>query len=240
MLRQRSLRQELMDGNGFDPILAKQSFGFIGRVNRWFGGTGMVWEFIRAEAAALSQDRPLRVLDIGSGSCDIPAAVCGLAAKENIRVEFTCVEKNLQAVACARRTLAGRPDLPARIVHEDIWEHRPDSSYDVAVASMFFHHFTDEAIAPLIQRIGTMVRKRLLINDLERCWPNFLCAALLCLPESAGVRNDALLSVRRGFRTGELQALLRHIPAIESSVSRRPLFRIAAVIDYPDSFSAAG
>ncbi|MBN2449914.1 MAG: methyltransferase domain-containing protein [Lentisphaeria bacterium] len=224
------MQLERMDSEAFDEVLARSSFRFIERVNRWFGGSRIVWEFVRAEAARLRARRPLRVLDIGSGSCDIPMDVCARAARQGIDVTFTCVEHNPQAVTRARERLDARPGLPIRVACEDIRRHRPAALYDAAVGSMVFHHLRDAEIPPLLGALREMVSGGILINDLERCWPNWLGAHILCLRECPDVRHDATLSVRRGFRLGELGALLGEVPGVRAEIRRRWPFRVAAVV----------
>lgn len=232
MLERRVYTPELMDSAAFDDTLAAQSFRFIERVNRWFGGERIVWSFVRHEARRQRLARPLRILDIGSGSCDIPLAVCRRAARAGLAVEFVCVERSPQTLALARARLAAEPSLPIRLVAEDIFMHRPDAPYDAAVGSLFFHHLTDDEIRTLVGHLATVLRGPLLINDLGRCWPHYLGAALLCLGLPAGVRHDALLSIRRGFRPHELAELLRPLPGLNVAARWAWPYRVAAVLTF--------
>ncbi len=221
-----------MDSAAFGGALAEASFRFIEGVNRHLGGERLVWNFVWGEASRLKLMRPLRILDMGSGSCDIPVAVCRRAARAGIALEFVCVEYNSHAVARARRLLSANGDLPITLLHQDIFAHRPGHPYDGAVASMFFHHLGEAAIRELILRLATQVRGRLLINDLGRCWPNYLGAALLALGWPAGVRHDAMVSVKRGFRPAELREMLQRIGVGKFTAGWAWPFRIRAVLDY--------
>jgi hypothetical protein len=49
---------------------------------------------------------------------------------------------------------------------------------------------------------------------------------------SAGVRHDALLSIRRGFKIPELRALLQQLDGVTVSVAPARWFRVAAIIRY--------
>ena len=48
----------------------------------------------------------------------------------------------------------------------------------------------------------------------------------------AGIRHDALLSIRRGFKISELRSLLRQLDSVTVSVEPARWFRIAAIIRF--------
>ena len=48
----------------------------------------------------------------------------------------------------------------------------------------------------------------------------------------AGLRHDALLSIRRGFKISELSTLLRQLDSVTVSVEPARWFRIAAIIRF--------
>ncbi len=221
-----------MDSETFDKVLSDQSFKFIEMINHRFGGTCVVREFVLSEANKLDENRTLRVLDIGSGSCDIAIAVCKSAEKIGIPIEFTCVELSSYAVNRAHEHLQKFPNLPIKIVCEDIFTHSVDEQYDIAIGSMFFHHLRDSEIIDLLEYLRKIVSGTVLINDVERCWINYIGAELLAIPESSGVRHDATLSVKRGFRLDELRTLLKTMSKTIIEVKRRFPFRVTAFIKY--------
>lgn len=234
MLDRRAAEQELIDRADCDPALVAASYRFMENVNRFFGGARVVRHFLAAEACRRGGSSPLRVLDIGSGSCDIPLAMSRWARASGIQLDITCVENADSAVDIARLRLDRAADRDVRLLQEDVFAYRPDAPYDCAVASMCFHHFSDRRILELVRRLSAFVRGSLLINDLRRS-VLALCGAALLLGACgapAGVRHDALLSVRRGFRLAELGGLLRQLQGVRVCVTPQRWFRIAAVIDF--------
>lgn len=233
MLKYRSCESELLDQPDFDPGLARQSYAFMAFVNRVFGGVRSVRRFIARQARQLPAGRPLRVLDIGSGICDIPIAVVRWAERHGIDVRFTCLEISPYAPAIARDRIE-RAGLGERIrlVQEDVFTHRPAEAYDSAVGSMFFHHLTDEQILSLVDHLRTFVRHSVLVNDLGRNWPDYIGGWLLTLPLARGARHDALLSIRRSFQPAELEELLGRLPDVRVQASYAWLFRVKAVVQF--------
>ncbi len=230
----RDTATEFLDRPDCDPALAAASYRFMELVNSHFGGIRLVRRFLAAETVGRRVVTPLRILDIGSGSCDIPCALSQWARTRDLPLHFTCLDMADQAVDMARRQLARARDSSMTLLQEDVFTHEPAEPYDCAVASMCCHHFSDAKILAFIQRLRGFVRDSVLINDLRRSPMAALAARLLlagtCAP--AGVRHDALLSIRRGFRVHELRSLLGQLENLTVSVTSAPWFRIAAIVRF--------
>lgn len=235
MFDRRACEQELIDLPDCAPALAASGYRFMATVNRWFGGTRIVRQFLAEQTVRLPRGSDsVRILDIGSGSCDIPLAVSRWARAQRMPLQITCLETAASAVDIARARLEQAADPNVHLLQQDVFSHQPAQPYDLAVASMCFHHFSDEQILDLVQRLRGCVRSGLLINDLRRSVPALAGAALLLAVTGApaGVRHDALLSIRRGFKADELSSLLRRLPGVSVRVTHELWFRIAAVIDF--------
>jgi 2-polyprenyl-3-methyl-5-hydroxy-6-metoxy-1,4-benzoquinol methylase len=230
----RATATEFLDRPDCDPTLAAASYRFMETVNCYFGGIRTVRRFLAAETAGRHAGAPLRILDIGSGSCDIPLAVSRWARAHGIPLHFTCLEMAGHAVDIARRQLARAGDPAVQLLQEDVLTHQPAEPYDLAVASMCFHHFSNVQILTLLQRLRGFMLNSVLINDLRRSRLASLAARLLLADTGtpAGVRHDALLSIRRGFKISELSTLLRQLDSVTVSVEPARWFRIAAIIRF--------
>lgn len=238
MFDSRATATEFLDSPDCDLTLAAASYQFMETVNGYFGGIRTVRQFLAAETAGRHAGSPLRILDIGSGSCDIPLAVSRWARASGIPLQFTCLEISGHAVDIARRQLAQTGDPAVQLVQEDVFTHQPVEPYDCAVASMCFHHFSNTQILTLLQRLRGFVRNSVLINDLRRSRRSSMAAKLLLAGAPAGVHHDALLSIRRGFKISELSSLLRQLDSVTVSVEAARWFRIAAVIRFKSDESS--
>ncbi len=232
MFEARATETEHLDQPDFGPALAAASYRFMEMINARFGGIRVVRRFLAAETAGWTVQDPLRILDIGSGSCDIPLAISRWARWRGIPLRITCLEPARSAVEIARGQLVRAGDPAVRLLQEDVFTHQPAEPYDYAVASMCFHHFSDAQILALLQRLRGFVRRSVLINDLRRSRLASLAARVPLIGAPAGVRHDALLSIRRGFTTSELTALLRQLDHAVVSVKAARWFRVAAVIRF--------
>lgn len=228
MFKERVTESEWMDGENFDAGLAERSFRFIEMINRFFGGIRIVRQFITDQA----DGGTIKVLDIGSGSCDIPLAVSRWAEGKGIPVHFTCIEKSETVVEIARRRLRRAGDPPLKLIRQDIFDHRPAEPYHCAVGSMFFHHLDEEQILRLVRHLRTVVKRSLLINDLRRSPLGYLGCMLLARGFPPDVRHDALLSIRKGFKEIEMRELLQRLGDVSVEVSATRFFRMQAVVRF--------
>lgn len=231
MLECRSTESELLDRSDLEESLARRSYQFMYSVNRYLGGRAVVRQFLQACAARHPAGRPLRVLDIGSGGCDIPLALCPWGRRRGLELDWTCLDLSPMAVALANENIRKAAEPRVRALQEDVLTHRPEAPYDCAVGSLFFHHLSDEGILELIARLRPVVRGPLLINDLHRSAAACLVCRVFTLPLPEIVRHDPLVSIRRGFRMDELRRLLERSGGRVVTVRRHWLFRIMAVLE---------
>jgi hypothetical protein len=147
-------------------------------------------------------------------------------------LEFTCLEIGAHAAEIARERLASARSTVVRLVQEDVFAYEPIEQYDYAVASMCFHHFSDTQILALLRKLRACVVCGVLINDLRRSRLAYAATATLLLGAPSGLRHDALLSIRRGFRTDELKSMLLQLEDVTVNVKPARWFRVAAVIRF--------
>lgn len=227
--------QELLDdaqnphcGRAFAAV----SYSAMASLNRLLGTFGTVRRFVASEAGRLDGDRPLRVLDLGAGDCEVAEQVARWATGRSLRLDFTCLDANPHAIRMARRRLAGSPELKISPCCERVEDHLPEAPYDCAVGSLFFHHFSTPQMLGLLERLRGMVRRSVLITDLRRSSAAFMGFLALGPALHRGVWRDGLMSIRRGFRAPELQRTLRHLPQARVQCRDERLFRVVGRVHY--------
>lgn len=212
--------------------LALASYAAMDLSSRTMGSIRSIRQFIRGELDNLPQRRPLRVLDLGAGTCDIAEAIARWAREAGHPIQFTCVDLNAHAIQLARNRLAAQPDLMIDARCESVEKHRPQRPYDCAFGSLFFHHYTNYQIVQLIKHLRAIVRNSLFINDLRRSSPAFMGLLPVGPFLPAGVWHDAMMSIRRGFRPDTLGALLRRLPRVSVKTQHEMFFRVTAEVSF--------
>jgi hypothetical protein len=232
MFDTRAIQPEFLDSLDCDPQLAFSSYKFMELINRFAGGTKTVKNFLEKEFSRNGGNRSMRILDMGSGTCDIPLAITKWARKRSQIIEFTCIETNETALKIASENIKKSGFDSIELKHENIFEFNCRQYFDYAIGSMFFHHFQDQQILTLIKKLSSYVLRGILINDLRRNFMCFAgCSALVCfLPKD--LKHDALLSIRKGFKSDELNRLLSNVEDAHVDVRNQSFSRVAAVIRF--------
>lgn len=174
---------------------------------------------IRAIERFLPGGSNLLMLDVGAGGCDVGDAL--LKHKAGRIVGLDLYPGGLKL---ARRTLPVAGDalqLPFA-----------DKSFDVVMASLFFHHLSNDNCVRVLGEMWRVARRRVLVNDLHRHRVAYYSFQLLAwlFSKSRMVRNDGPVSVRRAFRSKELLAFAERA-GIPARVHRSFPYRLVLVAD---------
>jgi hypothetical protein len=218
-LSRRSRQPEIMDQPGLCPKLHAGALRGLARLNL-FGSAGVLWRPLKA-LARRRPGRPLRVLDLATGSGDIPIRLWRLARKANIPLRIEGCDLSPFAVEQATAA-ATRAEADVRFFVHDAVHGGPLPGYDAAISSTFLHHLDDDEAVTFLRLMADTARL-VLVNDLERSAPNFamVYAASRLVSRSPVVHVDALLSVRAAFTPGEVRALAERAGLTGATVVRR-------------------
>ena len=173
-------------------------------LNRYFGSYRLVRLFLRRWIRPGDQ---LRILDLATGSGDIPRLVIEFARKAGGEVEIDAVDLQASTIEIARRLSAGFPEI--RYHCADIHHFGDENSYDIVLFSLALHHFSGDQAVALLRRCRRLSRGKVLVADLCRSWFAKLGVDLLTATvfREAMTRNDARASVERSFSFQELDHL---------------------------------
>jgi hypothetical protein len=141
------------------------------------------------------------------GQSPVPARVLELGAGEGALCRR--INASLPSATVTGLDLIGRPEhLPAAVQWKrgDFFETLPDCAADVCVGSLILHHFPDGALRELGIRLRSF-RTIAFCEPLRSRLPLAL-SALSCAFMGEVTRHDMPVSIRAGFRLGELPALL--------------------------------
>jgi hypothetical protein len=202
----------------------------IRTVNRLAGGTATVLRHLPGLVCRVPRGRPVTILDLATGSGDIPYAILTWARRNSRPVRLTVSDRSPQILAEARRALGDNPEVSFAL-YDAREAPLPARSVDVVLCSLSLHHFSPVDAARVLGEMHRLSRIGFILNDIRRCVPGYVVAwtAARIASRNSLTRHDMPLSVLRAYTPRELRALLDEAGIPDTSVSTHPLFRMAAV-----------
>lgn len=207
-LSKRNRLPEWMDQPDIDPALHLHALQGLARLNYFSNSVSLLWKPLRKLALANSDD--LSVLDVATGSGDIPLALSQKARQAGIKINFSVTDKSSFALNLVREK-AQQYNLPIQCFETDALEGPPFPIHDVVICSLFMHHLDNDEAINLMKRMAKAARIAILINDLERSWLNWnmVWIASHLLTTSPVVHMDGPRSVAGAFNQAEVLDLVK-------------------------------
>jgi SAM-dependent methyltransferase len=229
----RAPGRELMDEPAQDRDELARSLADLRGVNRWLGGTRVVLHHL--EALFDRHPRPsYRIVDLATGSGDIPLQVARWARERDVQVEIVATDNHPATLEFARAHTADEPAVRTALA-DALALPWPDDAFDVALLSTALHHFDDERdCLRVLREMHRVSRIGLIVNDLARSRTALLGARLLAATvwrTHPVTRHDGPLSVRRAFTPDELRALAARAGLRKAAVRAHVPFRVALVVE---------
>lgn len=161
-----------------------------------------MWPALRK--LALRLNRPLRVLDLATGSGDVPLALHRRAEKEHLRMTFAGCDLSAVAIDVAKSS-AG----PVDFFTLDLLNGPLPIGYDAFTCSLFLHHLDEPDVVGLLRKMREAKPRLILVNDLERSGLNYAAVwvASRLFSRSRVVHVDGPLSIRGAFTLNEMQTM---------------------------------
>jgi 2-polyprenyl-3-methyl-5-hydroxy-6-metoxy-1,4-benzoquinol methylase len=231
MFKQRSYQKELLDEPEIQKDLLFQNLKELDIINKYLGGHAISLQGLKK--AMTDKSKTYKVIDIGCGGGDSLKAIARWAHDKQYKIHLAGVDLKQDCIDYAQRTCSAFPEISFycddfRNVFSKI------NDIDIVHASLFCHHFTEDEI---IGFIGFCSKNKtvFVINDLERNPVAYYAIKFIThlFSKSPLVKNDAPLSVWRGFKKKEWHAILQNAGIKNYSVKNRFAFRHLIII-YPN------
>lgn len=196
----------------------------IRRLNLWFGAVHTVRQLC---APHLGQCES--VLDVATGSADIPVALYDWASRRRHSLHITALDLSPEILLLARSIIGRRPIhlLQGNALHLPF----PDRSYDLVMCNLALHHFDESSAVVVLAEMHRVARRVLIVLDLERSAVGYagVWLATQTVARARLTRHDGPLSVLRAFTPAELTSLAVTAQVPAPQVRRHPFFRISLV-----------
>ena len=203
-LRTRDRIPELMDDPAIDPVAHRRALAGLARLNRFSGSVGVLWPAIAKLARQLQ--RTIRVLDVATGSGDVPRKLLARATRAGVNLEVAGCDLSPTAIAEAAR----HANSVRFFVHDALRDPLPPG-FDVVTCSLFLHHLSDDEAVALLANMELAAGRLILVNDLARSRFNYCAVWAACrlVTRSRVVWFDGPASVRSAFTSTEALTLAK-------------------------------
>lgn len=221
-LSRRSYEKELLDGEAIPFADIQQNMKELDVINKWLGGHRITIDGFRQLAAGKKE---VSVCEIGCGGGDNLIAINNWCKKKDIKLTVTGIDIKKECVTFARtrEKMFFSPRWIISDYRDAVFEEKPD----IIFSSLFCHHFSQEQLVFQLKWMKENSKTGFFINDLQRNVLAYYSIKFLTrlFSNSYLVKNDAPLSVSRGFTREELKQLCREANINNTTIAWKWAFR---------------
>jgi ubiquinone/menaquinone biosynthesis C-methylase UbiE len=225
--KNRSLKKEILDQKNIpfeDIVLNMKELEFI---NSQLGGHSIT---ISGFKKLLKNKKEISVCEIGCGGGDNLKAIDIFCKKNHLICSFTGIDINKDCIAFAEE------NLPIKNVHFIVSDYKNvdfnGTKPDVIFSSLFCHHFSEYELVEMLHWMKNNSETGFFINDLHRhpVAYHFIKIATKIFSRSYLVKNDAPLSVLRGFKKNEWKNIFKKAGIRNYSIQWKWAFRYLIIV----------
>lgn len=215
----RQRRPEVMDDPGLDPALHRAALRGLARLNAWSRADAPIWHAIEP----VLRTRPLSLLDIATGSADVPIRLARRARDAGYDLSVAGCDLSPVALDAAGRR-AHDDGIDAEFFERDVIRDGIPYDHDIITCSLFLHHLSTEDAERLMRAMASAARTFVVITDLRRTRAGTALAALASrlLTRSPVVHTDAVISARAALTIEELRRTAQTAGMTNASI--RPIW----------------
>ena len=184
----------------------QRSMADVALTNRLFGGTQTILHHVAHLLHSVPSGTSVRILDIATGSADIPRALLEWGKQRGLDLTIVAVDNNLGMLRMAQIDAPG--------VHLALTDALAlpfkSRSFDLAFCALAFHHFGFDASAQVLAEMDRLTTRGFVVSDLRRDLPTLwgVQASMAVLRVHPFTPHDAPASVRRAFTPPEYRKMV--------------------------------
>ena len=221
----RSYQKELLDLDDIPFADIRQNMKELNLINTYLGGHTISISGIKKILQTVEHDQPITVCEIGCGGGDNLKAIEKWCNRHSINISFIGIDMKRECIEFAQQQY---PSLAATWIISDYKEVVfKDQKPTIIFSSLFCHHFTDEEVIQILRWMKANTAGGFFINDLHRHGLAYHSIKMITgiFSGSYLVKNDAPLSVARGFKKREWKKLVHAAGLSNCSIQWKWAFR---------------
>ncbi len=208
MFKTRHYTKELLDSETIPTADLYLNLKELNTINTLLGGHATTLSALKQ--FRFEKNKTYRIAELGCGGGDNLRVIHTYLTQQHIAFELIGIDLKADCIAYAKNALRAYENITFIISDYTL----VNESYDIAFSSLFTHHLNEAQLNDYINWNETHTHLGFFINDLHRHFLAYYSIKWLTyfLSQSYLVKNDAPLSVLRGFKKRELQLLYKAVP----------------------------
>ncbi|HUS15142.1 MAG TPA: methyltransferase domain-containing protein [Chloroflexia bacterium] len=226
----RNVRELLDDPDQATERELRQSLRDIRMANIVGQGTAVVVRHLPDVLGRWPAGKVLAVLDLATGSGDIPRAVVRWCRRRRIPCRVTATDISPQVLSATRDHTRRYPEITLLACDSTAPPFMP-ASFDLVICSLALHHMDAQAATRTLGHMARLARRGFIVNDVERSWPALIASIVLVygMTRNRLTRHDGPASVRRAFTRLEIRSMAGAAGIIGGRIVQHAFWRIALV-----------
>lgn len=199
-------------------------------INKWLGGNKVTLDGLKVLLRNQPKEQPISIVDLGCGNGDMLRKVADFGRKNGYTFQLLGIDANQATVDYAIELSKEYPELDFRkenVLDDSFATH----SYDIAMCTLFLHHFEDEVALDLVQTLVENSTIGVLVNDLHRNKLAYYLFKIITIGiKNKMTREDGLTSVLKAFKRQDFERFSKAIDH-KSTITWRWAFRYQWIIN---------
>jgi SAM-dependent methyltransferase len=225
----RSDEYELLDAPDIPENLLHANLRELDLINKTLGGHSITLSGIKK--LLKDKNKVYRIVDIGCGGGDAMIQIAKWGRANGFKLQLTGVDMNPDCISYMKTACQTFSEITG--VVSDYRDYlKIKTNVDIIHCSLFCHHLKDDELTELFDYMNRFAVVGFVINDLQRHWFAYYSIKYITrlFNGSALVKNDAPLSVLRGFRKKELKIIFKSANVQNIEISWKWAFRYLVVL----------
>lgn len=204
MFKYRATKPERIDTGDYTPEEYQRFLREIRFINQRLGDREALEKTLLPEIEGKGL-KEFSILDVGAGTGELLGVIAEFARSKGSKAKLVGLDLNdLSVREIAVESLKFNEISPIRADALEL--PFENNTFDYSICSLFTHHLKDDQIPVVLKEMSRVARRGIVVIDLERNVKAWLLYRLFCMAYriSPLVRQDGSLSIKKGFRVGEL------------------------------------
>lgn len=224
--------EEIMDDFELSGEELRKTLRDLDNINKWLGGNNITLQGVKKLLENFPKDKRIEIVDVGCGNGTILREIAKWGRKNNRKLQLTGIDANPHAIKIAEEMSEGFPELQFKT--QNIFsEEFQRQEYDIILCTLTLHHFKNPDIIDLLNKFYRQAHIGIVINDLHRSKAAYRLFQAFCsvFINNEIARKDGLISILRGFKKDEIEALASQIPSNKQEIHWKWAFRYQWIIE---------